>query len=185
MAFLFVVENSVAKPTTEALLIEPFSTIWKRDRSENKTQALKEFTYIEFMTSHKKTNPYAGFDEHIKAERLAKDVMKDENYSPDPLVETAMAKLVEFQTEASATYTYYMSSLKGAEKLKKFLNNFDITERNERNGNPIYKPRDITSALKDTSSVLKDLNGLKEKVEQELFETTKTIGNKVINRFEM
>ena len=36
MAFLFVVENGVAKPNTETLLISPFKEIWERDNSDNK-----------------------------------------------------------------------------------------------------------------------------------------------------
>ena len=38
MSYLFVVENNIAKPNTETLLIEPFKTIWERDRTEDKGQ---------------------------------------------------------------------------------------------------------------------------------------------------
>ena len=53
MSYLFIVENNIAKPNTETLLIEPFKTIWERDKTEDKGQAIKEFTFIELMSSKK------------------------------------------------------------------------------------------------------------------------------------
>lgn len=53
MSYLFIVENNIAKPNTETLLIEPFKTIWERDKTKDKEQAIKEFTFIELMSSKK------------------------------------------------------------------------------------------------------------------------------------
>lgn len=184
MAYLFVTENGIAKPNTETLLMSPFKDIWERDLSPSKEVAIKELTFIEFMSSKKKTNPYAGYDEGIRLERLKREFFS-EDWEMDTLIEQALAKIVEFQKEASPTYTYYQAAINAAEKMKSFFNNFDINERNERNGNPIYKPSDITRAIKDTNGVLQDLNKMKDNVEQELFETTKTKNNKTINPFEI
>lgn len=184
MAFLFVVENGVAKPNVETLLISPFKEIWERDTSKHKEQATKELTFIEFMSSKKKTNPYAGYDDGKRFEVLKKTLFEEE-WEMDTLIEQGLIKIKDFQQEASPTYQYYVSASKAAEKMRTFFNTFDINERNERNGNPIYKPSDITRALNDTDKVLQNLNSLKEKVEQELFEQTKTKGNKQINPFEV
>ena len=48
---------------------------------------------------------------------------------------------------------------------------------------PIWKPRDITSALNDTEKVLANIKSLEKKVEEELFEETKTRSNKQISPF--
>lgn len=184
MAFLFVVENSVAKPNVETLLISPFKEIWERDETPGKGQALKEFTFIEFMSSKKKTNPYAGYDDDTRFERL-KELLFDEEWEIDALIESALIKIKDFQEEASPTYQYYLAASKAAEQMRTFFTTFDINERNERNGNPLYKPSDITRALNDTDKVLQNLNSMKEKVEQELFEQIKTRGNKTINPFEV
>jgi hypothetical protein len=183
MAFLFVVENKIAKPNTETLLISPFKEIWERDKDSNKAMALRELTFIEFMTSRKKTNPYAGYDEEVRYKVLMETM--PENWGMDNLVEQGLARIIEFQKNASPTFRYYMSALSAAEKMRDFFDEFDINERNERNGNPIYKPADITRAIKDTNGVLTDLNKMKDQVEQELFEQTKTKGNKEINPFEV
>lgn len=182
MAHLFTVENNVAIPNTETLLIEPFKTLWERDKTKDKEVALKEFTFIELMSSKKKTNPYAGYSDDMRFDKL-REVLFDPDWEPDSIVELCLVKIDELQKEASPTYSYYLSVIEAAEKMKSFFRSFDINERNEK-GIPIYKPGDITRALNDTDRVLQNLNSMKDKVEQELFEATKTRGNKTINYFE-
>lgn len=58
MSHLFTVENNVAIPNTETLLISPFKEVWERDKSKDKGQAIKEFTFVELMSSKKKANPF-------------------------------------------------------------------------------------------------------------------------------
>lgn len=182
MAFLFVVENTIAKPNTETLLISPYKEIWERDKSKDKSVAIKEFTYIELMTSKKKSNPYAGYGEDTKHERLVEELFSPE-WEKDSLVEEGMNKLVLFQKEASPTYSYYLSVLEATEKMKSFFNTFDINEVNEK-GARVFKPNEIVMAISNTDKLLQNLNSMKEKVEQELFEQTKTRGMKQINHFE-
>lgn len=184
MAYLFVVENSIARPNTETLLISPFKEIWERDKSKNKDRAIKEFTFIELMSSKKKSNPYAGYSDDVRYEKL-KNFLFDSKWDMDSLVEEGLVKINEFQEEASPTYQYYIDSLKAAEKTRKFLREIDLGEKNERTGNPLYKPKDITSAITDTEKIIQTLSVLKEKVEQELFDSVKTKGNKNINPLEM
>lgn len=183
MAFLFVVENNVAKPNTETLLISPFKEIWERDKSKDKVQATKEFTFIELMTSKKKSNPFAGYNDEVRFNKL-KEMLFDENWKPDKEIEIGLAKMKDFQIEASPTYKYYIDNLETAEKTRTFLKNIDLEERNFKTGNPLYKPKDVTSAIADAEKIIQALASMKEKVEQELFDSVKTKGNKTINYFE-
>lgn len=184
MSHLFVVENSIAKPNTETLLISPFKEIWERDESEDKGIATKEFTFIELMSSKKKSNPYAGYSDEIRKDKLKEFLFgKDSQWSPDTEVEKGLAKIVEFQKEASPTYSYYISVLEATEKMKQFFTSFDINEVNDK-GARVFKPNEIVMAISNTDKLLQNLNSMKEKVEQELFEQTKTRGMKQINPFE-
>ena len=183
MSYLFVVDKNIAKPNTETLLIEPFSTIWQRDKSDDKHQAIKEFSYIELMTSKKKSNPFAGYSD-VQRDLKLREKLGLEKWKRDKLVEQAMVYIVQLQKEASPTYVYYVDALETVEKTRKFLKNIDLNERNERTGNPLYKPKDVTSAIIDTEKVVQTLSILGEKVEQELFSQSKTKGNKKINHFE-
>lgn len=185
MANLFIIENNIAKPNVETLLISPYKEIWERDNSKDKERAIKEFTYIELMSSKKKSNPYAGYPEDTRHQKLKGMLFpEDKNWYPDNLVEQALADIVELQTEASPTYRYYMDNLAAAEKTREYIQNIDLNERTEK-GIPVYKPKDVTSAIIDTEKVIQTLTVLKEKMEQELTESSRIRGNKTINVFEM
>jgi len=183
MALLFEVNGQAVIPTTEIRLVEPFKTIWERDTTESKENALRDFAFIEFMTSKKKSNPYAGYSDEERLKKLSLIYYKDENAEIDKLVEQGMAEVVRFQTEGSATYSYLVSLLNIADRIKHYFNTVDIDERDEK-GKPIHTISNITRAIGDIDKVLQTLHTAQAKVEQELFETTKTRNNKEINPYE-
>lgn len=183
MSVLFKVQGKIVIPNTETLLIEPFKTIWDRDESEDKENAMFEFKYIEFMMSQKKTNPFAGYPEEKRHIAILDNQEIQTDWQPDEQVKKGMDWFDEFQEEASETYNYYKSVRAAAEKMQGFFNTFSIGERNERTGNPIYKPRDITTAMSDTEKVLTNLDSIKKKVQEELFESTRKKGDKTISPF--
>jgi len=184
MSLLFTVEGKVVSPTTQVLLIPPFKEIWERDTTKDKRYAIEDFSYIEFMASIQKSNPYSGYTEDQRPEKIIKDVITREDWDQeDPLLVQGIAKLKEFQAEASVTYNYYMAAKSAAEKMQQFFINFSMSDVNLRTGAPIFKPKDITSALNDTSRVLENLNTLREKVDNEVFEEIKKKGQKVVSPF--
>lgn len=183
MAFLFIVNDRVVVPNPETLLISPFKEIWERDKSPRKDMALQEFAYIEFMASFKKSNPFRDYPEDRKESIVRGNVIREEGWNPDKLVSEGIQKLHEFQTNASVSYAYYVSSKKAAESMQNFFSNFDINERHWKTGMPVYKPKEITSALIDTERVLTNLNSLAKKVEEELFEEIKLKADKKVSLF--
>lgn len=184
MAYLFDIVDKKALPKPEALLVEPFKTIWERDKSSKKYKAIQEFSYIEFMVSQKNSNPYKGYNFDIKEDKILNSVFKDEKWEPDELVLDAMKRMEIWQKEASPTYTFYQSTLTAVEKLKDFFNNFSMSETSEKTGLPIYKPRDITAAIKDADDLITKLKKLETKVLEELEEAEKrTRADKNISYF--
>tara|TARA_R110002020_G_scaffold148076_8_gene323954 strand:+ start:13872 stop:14447 length:576 start_codon:yes stop_codon:yes gene_type:complete len=182
MAFLFEVTGKTVFPNAETLLTSPYKEIWERDKSKEKHVALKEFSYIEFLISMKKSNPYRQYPEDIKPIKVKEAIFGEEEWRPDELVAEGINQLKKFQREASTTYSYYVAAKKAAEKMREFFEDVDINERDEKM-KPIWKPRDITSALNDTEKVLANIKSLEKKVEEELFEETKTRSNKQISPF--
>lgn len=183
MSFLFQIQGKAVFPNPETLLISPFKEIWERDTSENKEHAIQEFAYIEFMTSMLKSNPYREYPEDRKDKIIREGISTESDWNPDELVVDAITYLRKHQKDASISYTYWMSNKKAAEKMIDFFNNFDMDERNVKTMNPIYKPRDITSAIADAEKMLTTLNTLKKKVDEELFESNRNKGDKVISPF--
>jgi hypothetical protein len=183
MAYLFQINGKAVFPNPETILISPFKEIWERDLSKDKENAIQEFAYIEFMTSMLKSNPYREYPEVKKDEIIRKDIITQIDWNPDDLVLEGMKKIQELQKEGSITYTYWMSNKSAIEKMIDFFNNFDIDERNFKSGMPIYKPKDITSAVADAEKTLGTLSALKSKVEEELYEKSKMRSDKVISPF--
>lgn len=184
MAYLFeVTSDKTVYPTPEILLVSPFRDIWERDKSANKEQALKEFAYIEFTTSMLKTNPYRQYPEQRKPAIVKSTLGLGASWEPDAFIYKASDIIQEFQKSASTTYTYYIAAKKAAEKMENFFTSVDLEKLNSKTKNPIYKPRDLTSALNDTAKVLANLKALEKKVEEEIYDEIRTKSNKVISYF--
>jgi len=183
MAYLFEIKDRSVYPYPEVLLVSPFKEIWNRDRSQKKERALEEFAYIEFLTSKLKSNPYKGYPDGVRASKIVLDIMKSKDWKPDSKVKEGIKVVEGFQKEASPTLSYFLAVSKVTENLKQFFDTVDISEKNEKTGNPLYKPKDITSAVNDSSKNITELNSLKKKVEEELFDAVKTKAGKTISAF--
>ena len=184
MAYLFKVEDTIVKPTDEAIQVPPFSDIWARDTSPHKELALQEFTYIEFMTSALKTNPYRGYSKEKKEEVVRRDVFRDNTtWKPDSLVLKGIEKVIELQTEGSESYSLYLSAMNAKNKLQDFFNNLNMNKTNLKTGAPVYTPKGITDALQNLDKTIVSLQSLEKKVEEDLFESVKIRGQKEISPF--
>jgi len=179
--YFFNIVNSKVVPNTEVLLLEPFKTIWERDESKNKAVAYKELSYIEFASSYKNTNPYKDYSDAIKREKIAYDVFGDRKWEPDHLIELAINYIENYQEEVSLSYTFFKSAKKAAHNVIEFYNQVDLSERNLKTGNPIYKPKEIIDSLRTAEDTLAALQRLEDKVAQELFGELKSRGNKKVS----
>lgn len=182
MALLFIIEGKVVKPYPETLLIPPFQDIWCRDDSKGKEIALKEFTYIEFMSSKFKSNPYKGYTPTERSKKIIEDCIMLEDWKPDAMVQAGIDKCEEFQTKASSNYSLLMDTLTAKENLQKLFRKIDLQERNDK-GLPVYKPKELTSAMYDVDKLATSLYNLEKKVEEELYDAVKIKGQKEVSPF--
>tara|TARA_R100001460_G_scaffold19735_1_gene40966 strand:- start:9832 stop:10386 length:555 start_codon:yes stop_codon:yes gene_type:complete len=181
---IFEVNGNVVRPTANILNVSPFKEIWKRDKSKTKNVAMQEFAFIEFMVSKKKSNPFKGYDEEIKEDKIKEKVIVEDEWEADELVVTAIDMYKEWQFEASPTIRYYEANLAALSKTINYLTDgLDYEERN-RSGMPVHKFNDVVRGIKEADQVLKSLTSLRRKVEEELYEASKTVGNKEINPYE-
>ena len=181
---IFEISGHIVRPTPSILAVSVFNTLWKRDKSKNKVTAMQEFAYIEFMTSKKKSNPYKGYDESIKEKKIIEGVIKQEGWQADDLVKEAIDTYDKWQTDASPSLRYYNANLSALQKTIDYLNGgLDYAERN-RSGMPVHKFNDVVRGIKEADQVLKSLTSLKKKVEEELYQASRTKGGKNINPYE-
>lgn len=181
---LFVVENSVAVPSTHALLIYPFKQIWDRDNTPHKAQAICEFTYIELMCSMKKSNPFSGYSEDMREKKVANNIFPNlQQWLPDSEVVEAMKVYRALQEETSPTLRIIASAQRALRKIEEFLNEVDFKERTRTNG-AVYKPQDVAATVKMLPETRASLNKMREEAEQELNDNSKTRGQREINHYE-
>jgi hypothetical protein len=182
VALLFEIRENHVYPKPEILLISPFKEIWERDKSKGKQVAIQEFTYIEFMSSAKSSNPFRGYSKEERHHKIREIVIQEKGWKPDSLVYDGMQHWIKYQQEASEIYELWRAAKTATHNLSRFLTQASALERDEK-GKPLYKPRDITGALSDIPKITKSINELQEKIDKELYEDTRTKSNKEISIF--
>lgn len=183
MVKLIEIDGTNVKPTEDILLIEPFRSIWKRDKNNHKTRAINDFKYIYFMTLPSKTNPYIDLDKEQRSKKIIEEVIRDESYRPDKLVKEGIEIYENWIYEYSFTYNFLQSAIRGAKEVMNFLNTVDLSERT-KGGSAVYKPADITNALRQTEETIRNLESLKKRVFDDI-ENVRAKGNKKINPLEL
>ena len=186
---LFIVEHLKVMPHPSVLLIHPFKQIWEEDETEGKDIALIKFSFVEFMCSYDKSNEFIGYELDERGDKILAAILSPNgeinavDIKENVLVLEAINMYIQFQIQASPSIRLYEAALQASNKLVDFFDTLDMNERT-KGGTPVYKPADITRALKDVNDVLKTLAGLKATIHQELVEATKGKGGRTINYFE-
>jgi len=177
---LFDVDNNnnvTVKP--EALLIQGFKVLWDRDKTKNKTVAIKELAYIYFISDFKSS--YQSYSVEERHAQVCFDLGVAINKDEEAIIN---AIAVYKRTQNTFSMTFLESAKRAARELINFFNTVDLNERTER-GNPVYKPSDITNALSSSVKVIEALDKWTEKVQQELELTDEKIrGGGQIGYFE-
>ena len=160
---------------TKALLVPEFKVIWERDKKKSKEEAIRELSYVYFITDYK--SPYIqSADPEMTQRIVAKDFMKDPDYTPDKVIIEAIKKYIQLQQTPSMRLL--KASLKTISNLTNYLETINLHDR-DKNDRPLYKPADITSALKSIGPIIESLNKVKEQVEKEVAQSATLRGRRL------
>lgn len=184
---LFEVINGKVRPSAHALMVDPYKTMWEKDESEDKGEAINVFSYVEFLLSPKRSNPFFGYDEKIKGKEIKKRLWQDENYQSDLYSSLEMIRLVDYYKtdleNASPSYGTLLDALVTAHNTREHLKGIDLNATT-MSGTLLLKPRDVLSALKEVPDVIKTLEETRDRVIAELKESAKSRNNREIGFFE-
>ena len=112
------------------------------------------------------TSPYADYSEQERNDACRKDAnISDKEYA-DPDFRAACRKYREIQ-ESSRIIKLIKSAQGAVDKLIDFLDMIDLSKEDE-NGKPIYKIKDITSGISDIPKVTEQLKSLEVIYKKEL-----------------
>ncbi len=158
---------------TEDLAIPPFKD--HLNAAEDRAKALKEIEYIIWL--YKWNTPYEAYPESERAQRVAKDVFKDEKYTPSAEVSELAKRFVEFQ-ETPGT-RLLSASQTAAEGLIQALNDYS------QGGMDIDTAIKVTRILKDVGNIVKSLDIAMKQAKAEQIETGRVKGGGTIGLYEM
>jgi len=183
----FEVKDFIVWPSKEILLIPEYAEIWNRDESPKKELALKEFAFVYFRVSMRMNNPFRAYNEKLKPRKIAERIFRDNpEWRPDDKVKQLVEIYREDMRNSSLTYSYLISAKIAAEQLKEFFSEEGTLKlRNSRTGAPLYKPRELTSALADTNAIISNLESIQKKIEQEELVDSKAKNTREVNFFEI
>ena len=184
MELFQVDENGRVSPSTHALMVQPFRAIWQEDTSLGRGEAEKAFRFIELYCSPKKSNPFSGYiDKDVRYTKVKEEVYGDASHELDHLVIDGIAKYEELLDEASPSYSFLKAAFSVAGKLKRHYESVDLDERTS-SGALVYKWKEVTAALSDTENVVRNLENVRNKVNEEILNQGKTRNNRQVGYFE-
>lgn len=168
---LFKIQDHKLTISEEAFLLKPFSTLYKRDRSEQKLKALKELAFVYFMC-----DPRSDFYYITDVEERQAKIINDlelTKWKPDSKVKEAMDYYSSFKTAGANLLD---TALYGVNKLKEAIKNIDLEDR-DKNERPIYKLSEYTKTLKEITPLVDMLVNAEKRVSQELEQVNTARGN--------
>lgn len=171
------VTGKVELNTPEILLIREFAALMdvKRNKCKEdpegkyKLRAFREFTYIYLAIDW--MSPYRDYYEQDRHQEALRDANITEEEFNNPEFRAACRKYRALQDE-----TRSIKLLKAAQnvidKFVDYFNNIDVEERDEQNGKPIYKTKDVMAEISSLHKVHEELVILESQVKKEISETS-------------
>lgn len=183
MQDIFLYNNSTGfleLNTHEILLVKEFEALWDIDRNKceedptgkKRLRVWKEFKYIWLFADWK--SPYQQYLEMEKHNAAIEDSgLTDEEWQ-DPTFRAAVRKYIEIK-DSSRILSLIKTAHRTLEKMRVFLDNIDLDERDPMTNKPIWKGKDILDNIGSIGTMADRLHDLEEKYKKDLLENSKTL----------
>lgn len=176
---LFKYEGYKITISEEAMLLKPFKTIWKRDRSQNKEKALAELGFIYFFCDIRSDYQYI-VDEETRKESIKEGEGLSSDWQPDEAVLEAMS----FYNTFKPTSALLLEDTRFAvDKLRKLLREIDLNQTDDK-GKPIYTLNTITATIKQVPALVRDLDEAERSIAKEIAQNDKARGSQTKSIYE-
>lgn len=175
---VFELKGGIPQITAEVLLVKEFSDLWERDND----RALKEFKFIYLANSYSFDNPFRGYSPEIKEQKVIENVF-DSKWKLDAKVRKAVDKFNELQN-SSVAMRLYIAALSAIDMIIEYFTTVDFTLTDDK-GKPIHDINKLTKTLEGTSSILKSLKELEDRVKAEEYDSNRTKKDRSVNAFEI
>lgn len=169
---MFDIQGDKIKLSTDDLAIPPFKDHY--NNAKDKQKALKEIEYVIWL--HRWNTPYEAYPINERASVVAKDVFKEEHYTPSEEVQQLARRFLEFQ-ETPGT-RLLSASQTAAEGLIAALNDYSSGLMD------IDTAIKVTRILKDVGNIVKSLDIAMKQAKAEQVEAGRVKGGGTIGLYE-
>lgn len=160
---LFELKNHALSFSPQALSIKVFKEIWDNDPCENKSLAIKELSYVYYMSDDRSDYMYE-LDEDLRHEGIVK-ALDLEQWSRPTYIDDAMEYYVEM---SETTSTKLLRSTRAViQKVSEFLDVIDPNERDPRTHKPVFNLAQIVSSIEKMPKLVKALSEVESEVIKE------------------
>lgn len=178
---LFEIVNNQVTFSPQALLIAPFKAIWDKDKSESKINANKQLAFIYYMSDDRSDFMHI-LDEDERIEEIKKFIDLPDKFT-GKTKEFVRARHF-YEQLSTTTSTILLKSTRGViQKISKFLDNLDMSERDPRTNKPIHDISKITASVEKIPKLIKALNEVEKEIVKEKA-LKASVGNKSAAMFE-
>ena len=165
------------------LTLAPFKKLITRDKSKDKSIAIKEIAFIFFYSDIKSNYMYIT-DE---AERF-QEIKKDQELPKDWVIDKDVQEAIDFYKEKSTTINsaLYSSACTAVAAISNYLNTTEtlLAERDE-NGKVVTDIAKITGALEKVPKIMANLNAAyTELIKEQKITEGRSKGSREFNMFE-
>ena len=150
--------------TEEALLVSAFAALWKRDKSKDKSNALKDLGIIYFLCDPRSDYMFiTDYDERLESIKTQEGLPK--NWKPDELLLKAMKVYKHLTQTTSALLLEDTRAL--IDKIRQQMKEIDLNATDDK-GKPLYTLNTVTATVKQLPSLSIDVRTAEEALSKEL-----------------
>lgn len=145
-------------------LLEPTRNITKEDKTGKfRHLAQKEFIFMYLYLDWE--SPYFKYPEEDKLQTSIEDSKLTDEEMQDPLFLAACEKYEDLQNQI-LELRLLKSCMVTVEKIIYYLEHVDVNERNEVDGKPIYKTKDVIAEIKSARDLISTVRELEKEVKE-------------------
>lgn len=163
--------NLVIHP--EAYSLPVFKTLWDRDKSKDKSKAIKDLAYVFWMSDYRS---YVAdiTDVNEKHNEVVSIIDDSGKYAPDKSVQEAL----EFYKKDLPISLGFLEDVKAAiNELRRYFRELDLGMLDDK-GKPIHNANQVMNSIKSTGDLLENLEKLEIKVKKDMDMNNSVRGSK-------
>lgn len=169
---LFRYEGYNLTISEEALLLKPFKTLWKRDRTAGKEKALQELCYI-YMMEDPRSDYQIYIDKDVRAQQVKEGEGLPADWKPDKAVLEAQEFYASFKSESALLLEDIRVAIT---KLREFIKTIDLNATDGK-GKPIYTLNTYTATIKQIPELITSLDEAERTIAKEMITRDKVRGS--------